>query len=139
MRTPSHIAQHFPRSAGKEWPTGIGAPPSPAALTVARASGELGTAVSMALAMRARTADGKPNGPPYGATGPEISAAVLFATGATTGKHGNKFRELVYTGRYVVTGGNTSIKGSSFAGAHIPPRGGIQPVAIDLPRRTGSD
>lgn len=132
MRTPDHIAATY-REARKEWPQGIGDPPSPAAFEVAKASGKLGTAVSMVLAMRARTVNGEPDGVPYGATGPEVAKAVLCATGVNTGQHGNKFRDWVYAERYVVTGGQTTIKGKTFKGAHIPMRGGVQPVAIGLP------
>ncbi len=129
MTTPANIAKWFPVSANKDWPADIGDPPSEEALDIARRSGELGTAVSMAIAMRARTKDGQP----FGATGPEVAKAVLFATGVQTGQHGNKFRDCVFSGKYIVTGGSTTINGQLFRGKSIAERGGIEPVAIGLP------
>ena len=130
MKTPKHIADWYPRSKGQEWPPDIGDPPSNEALKIAQRAGKLGTAVSMSLAMRARTKNGRP----YGATGPEVSRAVCFVTGANTGQHGNKFRDWVFSGRYIVTGGSTTIQGKTFKGKPISDRGGNKPVAIGLPR-----
>lgn len=129
MMTPKHVSDWYPSTKSKAWPPDIGDPPSPEALHIARVSGELGSAVSMAIAMRARTKNGRP----YGATGPEVAAAVLFASGAATGQHGNKFRDWVSAGRYIVTGGSTTIKGKPIKGQPIAMRGGIEPVAIGLP------